>query len=126
MNIKNLIMGVIDENDLLNYFNANLEFEMMPKYINGFVFSYDTNYFIKLNYSLGNLKKKKILLHELAHIELNQMCQTDKDLFAFNVEKYEDEADKYIKKILKECGDDILWLQCLMRKRIIEKAKEIV
>lgn len=109
MNLKSLIMGAINEKDLLNYFNANLEFEIMPKHINGFVFSYDTNYFIKLNYSLGNSKKKETLLHELAHIELNQLGQANKDLFAFNVEKYEDEADKYIKKILKECGDEFLW-----------------
>ena len=106
MNLKNLIMGVINEKDLLNYFNANLDFEIMPKHIYGFVFSYDTNYFIKLNYSLGNLKKKKTLLHELAHIELNHLDQKERDLFAFHINGYEDEADKYIKKILKECGDE--------------------
>ena len=108
MNLKNLIMGVINENDLLNYFNANLEFEIMPKHINGFVFSYDTNYFIKLNYSLGNLKRKKTLLHELAHIELNHLDQNGKDLFAFHTDSYEDEADEYIKKILRECGDELI------------------
>lgn len=108
MNLKNLIMGVIDEVDLLNYLNINLEFEKLPKFINGFVFSHDSNYFIKLNYSLGNLKRKKTLLHELAHVELNHLDQQEKDLFAFHIDGYEDEADEYIKKILKECGDEFL------------------
>lgn len=106
MNLKNLIMGVINETDLFNYLNINLEFEKLPKCVNGFVFYYDSNYFIKLNYSLGNLKKKKTLLHELAHIELNHLCQQKNDLFAFHIDGYEDEADEYIRKILKECGDE--------------------
>ena len=53
-------------------------------------------------------KRKKTLLHELAHIELNQLCQVDKDLFAFKVDKYEDEADKYIKFILESLKDENL------------------
>lgn len=47
-------------------------------------------------------KKKKTILHELAHIELSQLEQRDKDLFATKIQGYEDEADKYVKKILNE------------------------
>ena len=69
--------------------------------INGFVFNYDGLNFIIINKNLSYYKRKKTLLHELAHIELNQLCQKDKDLFAFHIQQYEDEADKYIKFLLE-------------------------
>jgi hypothetical protein len=46
--------------------------------------------------------KKKTILHELAHIELNQLNQIDRDMFEFKINKYEDEADLYLKSILME------------------------
>jgi len=36
-----------------------------------------------------------------------QLCQYDKDLFAFYVDKYEDEASKYIKQIMNEIKEDL-------------------
>ena len=102
MNIKNLLLGVINDKDLLNYYNATVIYEDAPKVVRGCVFNYDGVYFIIINNNLSYYKRKKTLLHELAHIELNQLCQTNKDLFAFYIDKYEDEADRYIKKILKE------------------------
>jgi len=33
------------------------------------------------------------------------MCQKDKDLFAFYIDKYEDEASEYLKNIEKEICD---------------------
>jgi len=45
---------------------------------------------------------KKTILHELAHIELCQLEQCDKDLFALHTKQYEDEADEYIKFIFKQ------------------------
>ena len=57
------------------------------------------NIFIKK--SLSYYKRRKTLLHELAHIELNHLCQCNKDLFAFHINKYEDEADEYIKFLLE-------------------------
>ena len=59
-------------------------------------------FFIILNKYLSYYKRKRTLLHELAHIELNQLCQSNNDLFAFFIDNYEDEADKYIKEIMKE------------------------
>ena len=56
----------------------------------------------KLKIKKSNSKKKETLLHELAHIELNQLGQANKDLFAFFIDNYEDEADRYIKEIMKE------------------------
>ena len=59
--------------------------------------------FIIINNNMSYYKRKKTILHELAHIELNQLNQIDRDLFEFKINKYEDEADRYIKFILKEC-----------------------
>ena len=102
MNIKELIMGVINQQELLNYYNASVIYEELPCVIRGFVFNHDGVYFIILSKYLSYYKRKKTLLHELAHIELNQLCQSNKDLFAFFIDNYEDEADKYIKEIMKE------------------------
>ena len=54
--------------------------------------------------TLSYYKKKKTLLHELAHIELNQLGQSDK-LLAFKRDQYEDEADKYIELLLSYIND---------------------
>ncbi len=102
MKIKDLITGVVSQQELLNYYNVSVIYEELPYGIRGFVFSNDGIYFIILSKYLSYYKKKKTLLHELAHIELNQLCQSNKDLFAFYIDKYEDEADEYIKNIMKE------------------------
>lgn len=105
MNIKELITGVINQQELLNYYNASVIYEELPRGIRGFVFNHDGIYFIILNKYLSYYKKKKTLLHELAHIELNQLCQSNNDLFAFFIDSYEDVADRYIEKIKKEITD---------------------
>ena len=100
MNILNLLKGEISQQELLNYYNANITYEKLPCGINGYVFQYEGIYNIYINKGLSYYLKKKTLLHELAHIELNQLCQSDKDLFALKINKYEDEADKYIDFLL--------------------------
>lgn len=102
MNIKSLLKNEITQEDLLNYYNVTLTYEKLPEGINGLIFSYKGVYNIFINKTLSYYMKKKTVLHELAHIELNQLNQLDKDLFEFKVNKYEDEADLYIKSILKE------------------------
>ena len=102
MNIKNLIRGEILQNDLLNYYNASIIYEELPYRINGFVFNYDGVNFIIINNNISFYKKKTTVLHELAHIELNQLEQVNNDLFAFNIDKYEDEANSYIEKLRME------------------------
>ena len=72
----------------------------MPKSVRGFVYNYDNVYFVTINKNLSCNRVKDTILHELAHIELNQLCQANKDLFAFYIDKYEDEANKYIKFLI--------------------------
>lgn len=100
--IIQLLKGVIGQDDILRYYNASLTYIEMPQTIRGCVHYYKGIYDILINKNLSYYKRKKTLLHELAHIELNQLCQSNKDLFAFFVNNYEDEADKYIKEILKD------------------------
>lgn len=102
MNIYNLLKGEITQKDLLNYYNATITYEELPKNIKGYVFTYNGINNIMINKNLSYYKKKKTILHELAHIELNQLCQYDKDLFSLNINKYEDEADRYIKFLMEE------------------------
>ena len=101
MNINNLLKSEITQQDLINYLNASVIYEQLPTGIYGFIFNYDNINFIIINKNISYYKKKKTLLHELAHIELNQLCQTDKDLLAFHIDQYEDEADRYIKFLLE-------------------------
>lgn len=95
--ITSLFKGEISFDELLHYYNANISYITLPDRINGFVFSYKNINNIFINDFLSYYEKKKTILHELAHIELDQLGQIDKDLFAFKVDRYEDEADKYIK-----------------------------
>ena len=103
MNIYNLLNGEITQKDLLNYLNITIKYKELPRGINGFVFQHKGLFIIIVNRYLAYYKKKKTILHELAHIELNQLCQYDKDLFALNIDKYEDEADRYIKFLMETC-----------------------
>ena len=98
--INQLLRGVIGQNEILNYYNATIINKNLPSEVNGFVFYYRDVYCIIINKNLSYYKRKKTILHELAHIELNQLCQIDKDLFAFHIREYEDEADRYIKFLL--------------------------
>lgn len=103
MNLKNLLLENINQDDLLNYYNATIVYADIPfSEIRGFVDYYQEYYFIYINKNLSYYKRKRTLLHELAHIELNQLCQSNKDLFALHIEEYEDEACKYIKQIKEE------------------------
>ena len=103
MNIKNLLLNNISLQELLNYYNATIIYEKWLNIsIRGFVDYYKGYYFIFINSNLSYYKKKKTILHELAHIELNQLCQQNNDLFAFYIDKYEDEASKYLKRLEQE------------------------
>lgn len=97
MNLYNLLLGEITQKDLLNYYNATITYIELPIKIDGYVFQYKGINNIFINKHLSYYKKKKTILHELAHIELCQLNQIDKDLFSFKIDKYEDEADKYVK-----------------------------
>lgn len=104
MGIIDLLNKDVTQQDLLNYYNACITKIKLPKKINGFIFCYENIYNIYVNKDLSYYKIKKTILHELAHIELNQLDQVDRDLFAFHIDKYEDEADRYVKFLL-ECKE---------------------
>lgn len=97
MNLYNLLKGEISQKELLNYWNATIKYKHLPNYIRGFVFNYKGSYVIVINKWLSYYKRKKTILHELAHIEFSHLEQCDKDLLALKVDSYEDEADRYIK-----------------------------
>lgn len=99
--LKNLLNGTVTQQEVLLWYNANVTIEVLPIGIHGFVFNHKGIYNIFINKNLSYYKRKKTLIHELAHIELNHLCQIDKDLFAFHIQDCEDEADRYIKEILK-------------------------
>ena len=100
MNLLNLLKKEITQQELLNYYNATIVYTTLPKGINGLVNNYRGINLILIEKNLSYYKKKKTILHELAHIELNQLNQID-GLFAFKIDKYEDDADKYIKTIME-------------------------
>lgn len=102
MNLKSLITNQITQEELLNYYNANITYIPMRKKIYGFVFHYKGINNIFINNSLTMKDLIDTILHELAHIELCQLNQVDNDLFSFKIDMYEDEADKYVKEIMEE------------------------
>lgn len=107
MGIKELLNKDMTQSELLNYFNATIDYDILPDKIDGCVFNYKGIFIILINKELSYYKKRKTILHELAHIELSQLEQRDKDLFALKSQEYEDEADKYVKNILNEIKENI-------------------
>ena len=97
--IVDLINNIITQDELLYNYNANVSLKKLPHKVLGFVFNYKGINNIIINDNLPYYKKKKTILHELAHIELNQLGQYDNDLFAFRIDEYEDEADRYIESM---------------------------
>lgn len=104
MKILDLLNKEITQQELLNYYNVTITYEKLPNRINGFVFKHKEFYNIMINKNLSYYKKKKTILHELAHIELNQLYLCEKEMFSFYIDKFEDDADRYIKElyIIKE------------------------
>ena len=101
MNLYNLLSGEITQKELLNYYNATIDYIKMPIHIHGFVHNHNDINIITINDNLSYYKKRKTILHELAHIELNQLSQIDKDMIYLKIDKYEDEADRYVKFLLE-------------------------
>ena len=97
--ILDLLTGAITQQEILNNYNATILYKDLPTDIRGYVFYYRCINCIIINKNLSTYKKKKTILHELAHIELNQLNQINNDMFEFYVDKYEDEATRYLKYI---------------------------
>jgi len=107
MNLFSLLKNEISLKEFLNYYNANIFYKDLPSEVNGYVFQYREINCIIINENISYYKKRKTLLHELAHIELNQLNQIDNDLFEFKIDKYEDEADTYVKFLLESIKVDL-------------------
>lgn len=106
MNIKALLKNEITQKDLLNYYNAIITYIDLSERINGYVFQYKNIYNIFINKNLSYYRRKKTILHELAHIELNQLCQINKDMFSMKIRDYEDEADRYLILVYDEINNN--------------------
>ena len=55
---------------------------------------------IIVNWNISKEKKKKTIIHELAHLELHHLDR-QQELFSFSIENVEDEADKYVKFLME-------------------------
>lgn len=93
-----LLDGQISQEEYLYLNNIDLEFVDIPKYIYGFICKHKENFLIAINKNLSDEKKKKTILHELAHFELNH-CE--KDFIKYKIEDIEDEADRYMNFLLE-------------------------
>lgn len=98
--IRELLDGSISQNEYLNSNNITIIYNKLPKRIYGFVFLHNEDTIVVINDYLSYYQKKKTILHELAHIELNHLYKK-KRLLEFKLEDIEDEADEYIKKLEK-------------------------
>ena len=93
----NVLQGEITQDDYLYYHNIELRFERLPKYVYGFIYKYKDKILIAVNKSLSDEKKKRTILHELAHFELKHL---DSFILEFKIENLEDEADRYVDFLL--------------------------
>ena len=98
--LKSLLLNEMSQNDYLSINEITLFYMKLPKKIYGFIFKYKNKNIIAINENLSNQKKKITMLHEFAHLELSHL-DNKKRLIEFKIENVEDEADKYIKFILK-------------------------
>lgn len=97
--LRELINGTLEEQEYLNINNVTILYFHLPKKVYGFIFSYHLYNIIVINANISLNEKKKTILHELAHLELNHLYNK-KELVEFNINGLEDEADYYIKNIL--------------------------
>lgn len=100
--IIDLLNQEITEDEFMELNNIRVVYKKLPKKIYGFIHKYRDINLIIINWSMSKEKKKETLIHEFAHFELNHL---EKNLFEFKIENIEDEADKYIKFIIKNIKD---------------------
>lgn len=93
-----LLSNEMTETEFLQQNNIKIIYKKLPKKIYGFIHRYRGINLIIINWNISKEMKKKTLLHEFAHLDLNHLEQ-DNPLFAFYIENAEDEADNYLKFI---------------------------
>lgn len=99
-----LLNGDISQDEYLRDNNVIVNIKSLPSKVYGFIYSQNDYNIIVINKCLSYYKRKKTLLHELAHLEL---CHVDKRkyLFEFNLDYTEDEADEYLKSLKQSIKD---------------------
>lgn len=96
--IENLLKGIITQKEVLIYYNANITYKSLPTGINGFVISYKGINNIIVNKNLSYYRKRKTIIHELIHLELNHLNRMKDFSYLDNV-IYEYETDRYLEMI---------------------------
>lgn len=95
--LLSVLQGEMTQDEYLHYNDIELRFERLPRYVYGFIYKYKDKILIAINKSLSDNKKKKTILHELAHFELKHL---DSFMLEFKIENLEDEADRYVEFLL--------------------------
>lgn len=103
VSLINVIKGTASKEDFFNKYNVRLYFDKLPNVVNGYVFIYRGIYNIHINKDLENKEKDKTIIHELAHIERNEIGLNNLSYgFRCSIKGRYDKADEYIDKILEE------------------------
>lgn len=95
-----LLNNEISEKDYFIENNIKIIYKKLPKKIYGFIHKYRDINIIIINWNISKEKKKKTIIHELAHLELHHLDR-QQELFSFSIENIEDEADKYVKFLIE-------------------------
>ncbi len=104
----NLLSGEISQDEYLRRNNATIIYKELPKRVNGLIFKHCDANFIVINKFLSDEKTKETILHEFAHMELEQLDELKqnsdipKEILEFYIESTEDFADKYIQALKNE------------------------
>ena len=96
-----LLNNEITEDEYLHENNIKVVYKKLPKKVYGFIHRYRDINIIIINWNISKEKKKKTLLHEFAHLELNHLDK-DNPLFAFYIENADDESEAYL-ECVNEC-----------------------
>lgn len=97
MNLKDLLNNNISQDDYLSYRNSTLLFKKMPIEINGLIIRKNDINVIIINDYLSNSNKKKVLLHEMAHLELDHTYKYN--ILSNQSDIYENEVSNYINNL---------------------------
>lgn len=100
--LLSVLQGEMTQDEYLHYNDIELRFERLPRYVYGFIYKYKDKMLIAINESLSENKKKKTILHELAHFELKHL---DDFMLEFKIENLEDDADRYVEFLLNNNFD---------------------
>lgn len=93
-----LLNEEITQDDFTRFYDITIIWKKLPKYVWGFTFKKKRIYVV-INSSLGEKNRRITLLHEFAHVELHHL---DKEFVKTKIQGMEDEADNYIKFLLKD------------------------